>query len=103
MDRPCGGAIGQRLTRNEPLTFTHVDTHTLTHSRYYVNMLCTFEVNLKRPSCFCHKLTDTYPEGGALLNDGGQLREADVHSQVPGLPVERSHTHTNTLDRPFTP
>lgn len=31
--------------------------------------------------------TLTYPESGALLDDGGELGEADVHRQVPGLPV----------------
>lgn len=40
--------------------------------------------------------THTYSEGGALLYDGGQLREAYVHGQVPRLPVERKHTHTHT-------
>lgn len=41
-----------------------------------------------------HTHTHTYSEGGALLDDGGQLREAYVHGQVPRLPVERKHTHT---------
>lgn len=40
-----------------------------------------------------HK-TYTYSEGGALFDDGGQLREADVHGQVPRLPGERWHSHT---------
>lgn len=41
--------------------------------------------------------THTYSEGGALLDDGGQLREAYVHGQVPRLPVERKHTHTHRM------
>lgn len=32
----------------------------------------------------------THPEGSALFDDGRQLREADVHSKVPGLPGERA-------------
>lgn len=50
-----------------------------------------------------HTNTHTYSEGGALLNDGRQLREADVHGKVPCLPVEGTHTCTqSTLELPHT-
>lgn len=32
----------------------------------------------------------THPERGAFLDDRGQLGETDVHSEVPGLPGERT-------------
>lgn len=36
----------------------------------------------------------THPEGSTLFDDGWQLREANVHSKVPGLPGERTEgTH----------
>lgn len=36
----------------------------------------------------------THPEGSALLDDGWQLRQANVHGKVPGLPGERTEdTH----------
>lgn len=38
-----------------------------------------------------HVCAHTYSEGGALLDDGRQLRKADVHGQVPGLPAEKQH------------
>lgn len=34
--------------------------------------------------------THTHPEGRSLLDDGGQLRQADVHGQVPRLPGEET-------------
>lgn len=33
-------------------------------------------------------LPNTHSEGGALFNDGRQLRQADVDGQVPRLPAE---------------
>lgn len=33
-------------------------------------------------------LPNTHSEGGALFNDGWQLRQADVDGQVPRLPAE---------------
>lgn len=39
----------------------------------------------------------THPEGSSLFDDGWQLREANVHSKVPGLPGERAEgTHSIT-------
>lgn len=36
----------------------------------------------------------THPEGSALLDDGWQLRQANVHGKIPGLPGERTEgTH----------
>lgn len=41
VDRLNGGAIDQRLTRNEPLTFTHTDTHT-----HLLPLLCEHALHL---------------------------------------------------------
>lgn len=48
----------------------------------------------------------THPERRAFLDDGGQLRETDVHGQVPGLPAERAdgaHTASVTAGRTLRP
>lgn len=37
-------------------------------------------------------LAQTHPERGAFVNDGWQLRQTDVHGQVPGLPVRRAQS-----------
>lgn len=41
---------------------------------------------------------NTYSEGGALLNDGRQLRQADVDGQVPRLPAEGAHQRELPLE-----
>lgn len=33
---------------------------------------------------------ETHPKGSALLDDRRQLRETYVHSEVPGLPGEKT-------------
>lgn len=42
-------------------------------------------------------LRGTYPKCGAFLDDGGQLREANVDCKVPGLPAERTEGHPQAL------
>lgn len=51
----------------------------------------------ERVSVSVFPLTHTYSEGSALLDDGGQLREADVHRQVPRLPVENKRKQTHQI------
>lgn len=44
----------------------------------------------------------THPKRRAFLNDGGQLREADVDGQVPGLPAERAEGRPQGLTDRFS-
>lgn len=39
----------------------------------------------------------TYPEGSALLDNGGELGKANVNSKVPGLPGGRGEREEKAL------